>query len=101
MGYFSLEICNYLIGSSLITSLMILVFVFYYVGFNGPFKFFKIIFTESITQNREPYSRKGKCCECIAYHRNMGELPGCLFPPEVERTYDRSIEKFIETYKKY
>jgi len=31
----------------------------------------------------------------------MGELPGCLFPPEVERTYDRSIEKFIETYKKY
>jgi len=30
----------------------------------------------------------------------MGELPGCLFSPEVERTYDRSIEKFIETYKK-
>jgi hypothetical protein len=29
----------------------------------------------------------------------MGELPGCLFPPKVERTYDRSIEKFIETYK--
>jgi hypothetical protein len=29
----------------------------------------------------------------------MGELPGCLFSPEVERTYDRSIEKFIETYK--
>ena len=48
----------------------------------------------------EPCSRKGKCCECIAYHWNLGELPGCLFPPEVERTYDRSIEKFIETYKK-
>ncbi len=47
----------------------------------------------------EPCSRKGKCCECIAYHKNMGELPGCLFSPEVERTYDRSIEKFIETYK--
>jgi hypothetical protein len=29
----------------------------------------------------------------------MGELPGCIFPPEVERTYDRSIEKFVETYK--
>jgi hypothetical protein len=29
----------------------------------------------------------------------MGELPGCLFPSEVERTYDRSIEKFIETNK--
>lgn len=48
----------------------------------------------------EPCSRKGKCCECITYHWNMGELPGCLFPPKVERTYDRSIEKFIETYKK-
>ena len=47
----------------------------------------------------EPCSRKGKCCECITYHWNMGELPGCLFPSEVERTYDRSIEKFIETYK--
>ena len=47
----------------------------------------------------EPCSRKGKCCECITYHWNMGELPGCLFPPEVERTYNRSIEKFIETYK--
>ena len=44
-------------------------------------------------------SRRGKCCECITYHWNMGELPGCLFPPEVERTYDRSIEKFIETNK--
>ena len=49
----------------------------------------------------EPFSRKGKCCECIDYHWNMGELPGCLFPPEVEKTYDRSIEKFIETYKKH
>jgi len=47
----------------------------------------------------EPCSRKGKCCECIIYHKNMGELPGCLFSPEVERTYDRSIEKFIETNK--
>ena len=67
--------------------------------FDGPFKFFKIIFTENITQNHEPCSRKGKCCECINYHWNMGELPGCLFPSEVEGTYDRSIEKFIETYK--
>ena len=47
----------------------------------------------------ESCSRKGKCCECIAYHKNMDELPGCLFPPEVERTYNRSIEKFIETHK--
>lgn len=39
--------------------------------------------------------RKGLCCECIAYHRKRGELPGCLFPPEVERTYDRSIKVFV------
>lgn len=43
-------------------------------------------------------SRKGKCCECISYHRSRNELPGCLFPPEVERTYDRSIERFIQAY---
>jgi hypothetical protein len=47
----------------------------------------------------EPCSRKGICCECIAYHRRSGELPACYFPEDVERTYDRSIERFIETYK--
>ncbi|HDN78860.1 MAG: hypothetical protein DRI61_03355 [Chloroflexi bacterium] len=47
----------------------------------------------------EPCSKKGICCECIAYHRKMGELPACLFPPEVERTYDRSIRRFVQTYK--
>jgi len=48
----------------------------------------------------EPCSRKGICCECIAYHREAGELPACYFPPEVERTYDRSIERFISLYGK-
>jgi len=48
----------------------------------------------------EPCSRKGKCCECIRYHWEHGELPGCLFPPEVERTYDRSLSKFISIYSK-
>jgi hypothetical protein len=43
----------------------------------------------------EPCSRKGKCCQCILYHRALGELPGCLFPPEIERTYDRSIARFV------
>ena len=43
-------------------------------------------------------SRKGKCCECIAYHKKHGEIPGCLFPPEAEKTYDRSIEYFIKCY---
>ncbi|HDI07958.1 MAG TPA: hypothetical protein ENF76_06315 [Candidatus Bathyarchaeota archaeon] len=43
--------------------------------------------------------KRGKCCECIRYHRERGELPGCLFPAEVEKTYDRTIERFVETYK--
>ncbi len=41
-------------------------------------------------------SKRGICCECIAYHRSKGEIPGCLFPKEVEKTYDRSIERFVK-----
>lgn len=48
----------------------------------------------------EPCSRKGLCCECLAYHLSMRELPACAFPPEVERTYDRSFERFIKTYSR-
>ncbi|MGC8912681.1 MAG: DUF6485 family protein [Thermoplasmata archaeon] len=47
----------------------------------------------------EPCHRKGICCECIAYHRSHGELPGCVFPPDAERTYDRSIEHFVKIYR--
>jgi len=47
----------------------------------------------------EPCSRKGKCCECIAYHRASDELPACYFTPEVERTYDRSIARFMAMRK--
>lgn len=47
----------------------------------------------------EPCPRKGRCCECIAYHQRNGELPGCLFPPEVERTHDRSIGRFIQAHR--
>lgn len=43
----------------------------------------------------EPCPRKGKCCECIRYHRRAQELPACFFPDDVERTYDRSVERFI------
>jgi hypothetical protein len=45
-------------------------------------------------------SRKGICCECISYHWKNRELPACVFPPDVERTYDRSIERFIATYSR-
>ena len=47
----------------------------------------------------EPCSRKGICCECLAYHRQMQQLPACYFPPEVEKTYDRSIAKFLKISK--
>ena len=47
-----------------------------------------------------PCDMKGKCCQCILYHRERGELPACLFPPEVERTYDRSFGRFVEIYLK-
>ncbi len=47
----------------------------------------------------EPCSRKGICCECIQYHWSMKELPACFFPDDVERTYDRSLRRFIEVYK--
>jgi hypothetical protein len=48
----------------------------------------------------EPCSRKGICCECISFHQGLDELPACYFPDDVERTYDRSIERFIEVYRK-
>lgn len=47
----------------------------------------------------EPCSRKGICCECVAYHRSSKELPACFFPDDVERTYDRSYRKFIQTHR--
>jgi hypothetical protein len=42
--------------------------------------------------------RKGNCCECLHYHLAMDELPACCFPDDVERTYDRSFKRFIETH---
>lgn len=42
----------------------------------------------------EPCSRKGTCCDCVAYHLRARELPGCVFDARGERTYDRSFEHF-------
>jgi hypothetical protein len=56
--------------------------------------------TKICTCTYEPCSRKGMCCECVQYHRKKGQIPGCLFPADIESTYDRSIENFIKTYKK-
>jgi hypothetical protein len=43
--------------------------------------------------------RRGMCCQCIQYHLKLRELPGCCFPPEAERTYDRSFEHFVRLVK--
>ncbi len=45
-------------------------------------------------------SRKGVCCDCIAYHLRSRELPACAFPPEAERTYDRSFTHFAKLVEK-
>ena len=39
-----------------------------------------------------PCSRRGKCCDCIAYHQRAGEFPACFFSKEAEARYDRSFE---------
>ncbi len=42
-------------------------------------------------------SKRGICCDCVAYHRERGEIPGCFFSKESEATYDRSINYFKRT----
>ncbi len=42
--------------------------------------------------------RKGLCCECLHYHLSMNQLPGCCFPDEIEKTYDRSFRRFAEIH---
>ena len=42
----------------------------------------------------DPCSRKGNCCECIAYHVRSRQLPACCFSEEAEATFDRSFEHF-------
>ncbi|MFA6349485.1 MAG: DUF6485 family protein [Candidatus Omnitrophota bacterium] len=44
-------------------------------------------------------SRKGLCCECVAYHRENKEIPGCFFSGNAEKTYDRSLGNFVKNSK--
>jgi hypothetical protein len=41
-----------------------------------------------------PYPHMGICCECITYYLKMRELPGCFFPDDAEKIWDRSFEHF-------
>ncbi|MFH1786716.1 MAG: DUF6485 family protein [archaeon] len=47
----------------------------------------------------EPCPRKGRCCDCLAYHIKSDELPACCFSPAAEATYDRSFENFARDKK--
>ena len=43
----------------------------------------------------EPCDKKGRCCECVSYHRSLDELPACYFDAATGSTFDRSIANFI------
>ena len=44
-------------------------------------------------------SRKGLCCDCLAYHLRSQQLPACCFPDAAERTWDRSFRAFAQAWK--
>ncbi len=48
------------------------------------------------TRIYEPCARKHKYCECLHYHRKKDELPACFFTAEYEKTYDGSINDFLQ-----
>lgn len=41
----------------------------------------------------------GVCCQCLQYHLSLKQLPGCCFPAEAEKTYDRSFRAFARSWK--
>ena len=43
-------------------------------------------------------SKRGACCDCITSHLASKQLPGCCFPPEAEKTYDRSFAAFAQAW---
>ena len=55
---------------------------------------------QACTCTYSPCSRKGLCCECVAYHRKNGEIPGCFFTKNGEASHNRSISAFIKDHGK-
>ena len=43
--------------------------------------------------------RRGNCCHCVAYHRQRREATACMFTPEGERSYDRSLVNLMRDRK--
>jgi len=44
--------------------------------------------------------KRGKCCECIAYHLRGGEFPACFFSAAAEKRYDRSFDALVRDRNK-
>lgn len=44
-------------------------------------------------------SNRGNCCKCVAYHRPRGEATACMFTPEGEKSYDRSLSNLMRDRK--
>jgi len=42
--------------------------------------------------------KRGVCCECLVSHLADKELPGCCFPPDAEKSYDRSFANFAKAW---
>ena len=45
-------------------------------------------------------NKRGVCCDCVQSHLARREIPGCFFPEDAEKTYDRSVEYFIKVMSK-
>ena len=53
---------------------------------------------ENCNCSYEGCSRKGNCCECLQHHLAAKQLPACCFPDDVEKTYDRSFQRFAQLH---
>lgn len=38
------------------------------------------------------------CCECLHMHLAKKQLPGCCFPTEAEKRWDRSFSAFAKAW---
>jgi len=41
-------------------------------------------------------TRRGVCCECLAYHRSNGEIPSCFFSVDANKTLEKNIESLMK-----
>jgi hypothetical protein len=40
-------------------------------------------------------AKHAKCCECVEFHRGMGQFPACFFSAEAEKKYDRGFRALV------